>query len=225
MSWFPAGAAATRRRDPGARHARSRRTRRSRSPSTSRSPRRSAASRPPVSPTTPGTWHAKNSHTIVFEPQDYGYGLGAKVSVALPERRQARRRPADRNARAPAPGRSRRLDAAPPAAARAARLPAAVVQRTDTSPRPPQAQEAAAIKPPSGTFDWSYPNVPDALKSFWSPGTSGIDDQGRAHGVRERPRDHHGDGLAGPAVWKSLIDAAVQGTSARRSATRSSTSA
>ena len=42
------------------------------------------SNRPPVSPTTPGTWQTKNNHTIVFQPQDYGYGLGAKVSVALP---------------------------------------------------------------------------------------------------------------------------------------------
>ena len=39
---------------------------------------------PPISPSTPGSWHQINSHTIRFEPTGYGYGLGAKVSVALP---------------------------------------------------------------------------------------------------------------------------------------------
>ena len=39
---------------------------------------------PPISPGTPGSWHTVNSHTIRFEPTGYGYGLGAKVQVALP---------------------------------------------------------------------------------------------------------------------------------------------
>ena len=42
------------------------------------------ADRPPVSPRTAGTWHTVNSHTIVFRPEGYGYGLGAHVSIALP---------------------------------------------------------------------------------------------------------------------------------------------
>ena len=39
---------------------------------------------PPVSPATTGSWHHVNSHTITFVPTGYGYGLGAKVGVALP---------------------------------------------------------------------------------------------------------------------------------------------
>ena len=83
MSWFPAGAAATALATPA--------------PGTQITPhtpitltfnkpitKALGSIRPPVSPTTTGTWQAKNNHTIVFQPQDYGYGLGAKVSVALP---------------------------------------------------------------------------------------------------------------------------------------------
>jgi len=40
--------------------------------------------RPPVNPTTPGRWHSVNSHTIVFDPTGYGYGLSATVHVLLP---------------------------------------------------------------------------------------------------------------------------------------------
>src|SRR5205807_337828 len=40
---------------------------------------------PPVSPATAGSWHAINSHSIVFRPEGLGYGLGAKVSVGLPD--------------------------------------------------------------------------------------------------------------------------------------------
>jgi len=36
-----------------------------------------------------------------------------------------------------------------------------------------QAQEAAAIKPPSGAFNWRYPNTPAALTSMWQASTFG----------------------------------------------------
>src|SRR5436305_1436938 len=41
-------------------------------------------SMPPVSPTTQGTWHLQDSHTIVFRPEGFGYGLGAHVGIGLP---------------------------------------------------------------------------------------------------------------------------------------------
>ena len=65
----------------------------------------------------------------------------------------------------------------------------------------------AAIKPPSGKFDWSYPNVPSALKNMWAPGSLGT----MTHGALMQFQNDHGfntvDGLAGPAVWRSLITA------------------
>src|SRR5205807_3796078 len=83
VSWFPAGASATAVATPA--------------PGTQILPtskitltfnkpvsKALGSNRPPVSPTTPGSWQMRNSHTIVFQPQDYGYGLGATVSVALP---------------------------------------------------------------------------------------------------------------------------------------------
>ena len=39
---------------------------------------------PPVSPATEGSWHTLNSHSIVFRPTGYGYGLGAHVNIVLP---------------------------------------------------------------------------------------------------------------------------------------------
>lgn len=39
--------------------------------------------RPPVTPITPGTWHTVNGHTIVFQPEGFGYGLGATVKLGL----------------------------------------------------------------------------------------------------------------------------------------------
>ena len=31
-----------------------------------------------------GAWHELDSHTLIFRPQGYGYGLGATVKIALP---------------------------------------------------------------------------------------------------------------------------------------------
>ena len=165
------------------------------------------ADRPPVSPAGSGTWQTINAHTIRFEPQGYGYGLGAKVSVPLPERRPPRRRH-----RRPGPRPAARWTVPNGSTLRLQQLLAQLGYlpfdfKGKHVALTPQAQEAAAIKPPSGKFDWSYPNVPDALKGMWAPGTSGTMTQGALMAFQ----NDHGfttiDGLAGPAVWRSLIAA------------------
>jgi L,D-transpeptidase-like protein len=40
--------------------------------------------RPGLTPATQGRWGKANSHTLVFRPSGYGYGLGTQVSVLLP---------------------------------------------------------------------------------------------------------------------------------------------
>ena len=83
ISWFPAGATVAAVADP--------------SPGTAIKPNTPitltfskpvdqalGSARPPVLPITPGTWHTVNSHTISFQPEGYGYGLGAKVTIGLP---------------------------------------------------------------------------------------------------------------------------------------------
>jgi peptidoglycan hydrolase-like protein with peptidoglycan-binding domain len=77
-------------------------------------------------------------------------------------------------------------------------------------PLTPLAQEAAAINPPKATLDWKYSNVPDGLRSQWSPGSFGV----ITRGAIMKFEDEHGmtaDGVAGPAVWKALIDDVVAG--------------
>ena len=41
-------------------------------------------SMPPVSPQTAGTWHKISDRSIQFRPAGFGYGLGANVSIGLP---------------------------------------------------------------------------------------------------------------------------------------------
>jgi peptidoglycan hydrolase-like protein with peptidoglycan-binding domain len=72
------------------------------------------------------------------------------------------------------------------------------------------AQVAAAAHPPAGTFDWRYPNTPSALKGEWAPGTSGTMTKGALMSF-ENDQGLTPDGVAGPAVWKTLITAAVEG--------------
>ena len=83
VSWFPAGAAASAVANPA--------------PGTQIHPNTPISltfnktvqqvlgnNRPPVTPTTAGTWHTVSSHMIVFKPEAYGYGLGTSVHVSLP---------------------------------------------------------------------------------------------------------------------------------------------
>jgi peptidoglycan hydrolase-like protein with peptidoglycan-binding domain len=165
--------------------------------------------RPPVTPATQGTWHELNSHTIVFEPQGYGYGLGAKVSVALPAGVRLVGGAASSSSEVGTwtvpPGSTLRLQQL---LATLGYLPltfhgAAVASTTS-------AQEGAAVKPPSGGFGWRYGNVPSALRSMWQAGTSGVMTRGAVMAFE----NDHGlatDGVPGPAVWKALIGAAISG--------------
>ncbi len=164
---------------------------------------------PNVLPTTQGSWQTLNSHTIVFRPQGYGYGLGAKVAVALPSDvrlvgGQTSSSSETGNWTVP-PGSTLRLQQL---LAKLGYLPLSFngpVVASTTS-----AQEGAAVKPPSGSFAWRYGNIPSALRSMWQPGTFGT----MTRGAVMRFEDDHGlttDGQPGPAVWKALISAAVAG--------------
>ena len=165
--------------------------------------------RPPVYPRTQGTWQELNSHTIVFRPVGYGYGLAAHVKVALP---------ADVRLVGGRPGSSSEVGSwtVPPGSTlRLQQLLANLgylplnFSGSDV-PSTTAAQEGAAVKPPKGSFSWRYPNTPSALRNMWSPGTFGT----MTKGAVMKFEDEHGlttDGTPGPAVWKALIGAAVAG--------------
>ncbi len=161
---------------------------------------------PPVNPLTPGTWHALNAHAIVFRPEGYGYGLGAKVNIPLPGGVQlaGAANPSVGTWSVPT-GSTLRLQQL---LANLGYLPlqfnGAHVAAT------PAAQEVAAIKPPQGSFGWRWGSVPSALKAMWAPGTSGEMTRGAIMAF-ENDQGMTADGVAGPAVWKALIGAAVAG--------------
>jgi peptidoglycan hydrolase-like protein with peptidoglycan-binding domain len=167
------------------------------------------SSRPPVAPITTGSWQQTGSHTIVFHPRSYGYGLGATVTIALPRGVNLvgghPNGSSENGTWTVPPGSTLRLQQL---LAQLGYLPlkfnGASVART------PRAQETAAIRPPAGTFSWRYGNEPSSLHSMWAPGTSGEMTKGA---VMAFENDHAmiADGVAGPAVWKALLGAAISG--------------
>jgi len=204
VSWFPAGSAATAVASPA--------------PGSKIEPRTSitltfsrpvssalGSSRPPVSPATPGSWHTVNGHTIVFQPTGYGYGLGARVSLGLPK---GVRLVGGQTGTWLVPGGSTlRLQQL---LAGLGYLPLSFHYSGRSVAHTPEAQEAAAVHPPQGTFSWRYGNIPDGLKSSWSPGAAGTMTQGALMAFQS----DHGlttDGVGGATVWRALINAAVAG--------------
>jgi peptidoglycan hydrolase-like protein with peptidoglycan-binding domain len=161
------------------------------------------SSRPPVSPASGGTWQQVSSHTIVFHPGGYGYGLGAAVKVGLPA--GVRLVGGSGVWHVPA-GSTLRLQQL---LANLGYLPLNFQPATNVGTGP-KAQVAAAIHPPRGTFSWRYGNVPSALRGMWAPGTAGEMTRGAIMAFE----NDHGltpDGDPGPQVWQSLITAAASG--------------
>jgi peptidoglycan hydrolase-like protein with peptidoglycan-binding domain len=167
-------------------------------------------SMPPVSPITSGTWHQVNSHTIVFRPEGYGYGLGARVTVGLPAGVKLIgghvNGSSDSGSWSVPAGSTVRLQQL---LAGLGYLPLRFDSHSPVPPTP-QGQLGAAINPPSGHFSWRYGNVPSALHSMWQPGTSGVMTRGAVMAFE----NDHGltpDGTAGPSVWKALMAASIAG--------------
>jgi lipoprotein-anchoring transpeptidase ErfK/SrfK len=169
-------------------------------------------SMPPVSPRTPGTWHTINSHSIQFQPQGFGYGLGANVNIGLPNgvRLVGAKQSGDGWGGWTVPqGTTLRLQQL---LAVLGYLPVRF-HYAGTGPGPNTANQLdAAIKPPAGTFSWRYPNTPAALVNMWAPGTFGEMTRGAIMAF-ENNNGMTPDGIAGPQVWNALITAAVQGKS------------
>jgi peptidoglycan hydrolase-like protein with peptidoglycan-binding domain len=209
VSWFPTGAAASAVASPA--------------PGTSILPHTKitltfsktvqqalGSSRPPISPSTPGAWHPVNSHTISFVPESIGYGLGATVTVALPNGVRlvgGQQAGATGSGTWKVPGgttlRLQQLLAG------LGYLPLKFAPNASV-PVTADAQESAAIHPPGGHFGWAYGNVPDALRSAWAPGADGVMTKGALMAFQ----NEHGlttDGVPGSSVWRSLIQATLDG--------------
>jgi peptidoglycan hydrolase-like protein with peptidoglycan-binding domain len=167
--------------------------------------------RPPVPTGASGAWRTVNSHTLRFMPTGYGYGLGAKVTVALPRGVQL----VDGQHTSTFDGGTWTVPGGSPVRLQQLLsllnyLPLRFNYERSGVGLTPQAQLEAAVDPPAGKFTWRYGNTPSALKDMWQPGALGTVTKGALMAFET---DHAltADGIAGPTVWKTLINAAVAG--------------
>ncbi len=165
---------------------------------------------PIVLPARSGHWVTLGTHTIEFVPGGYGYGLGARVTVALPSGVRlvgGRGGTSTVGTWTVPPGSTLRLQQL---LSTLGYLPFRVHYAGAPVPRSLGAQEQAALHPPAGSFSWRYGNVPTRLQALWAPGRYGVMTKGA---VMMFEHDHglSVDGIAGPAVWKALIGAVDAG--------------
>ncbi|HTU97493.1 MAG TPA: L,D-transpeptidase [Solirubrobacteraceae bacterium] len=169
---------------------------------------------PVISPSTPGSWHQINSHTIRFEPTGYGYGLDAKVQLALPSGVRllgGQSTSTSSTGTWTVPGGS--VVRLQQLLAIAGYLPLTFHYAGGKGPGlTPAAQENAAVDPPKGTFSWRYPDTPQRLKDMWSVGSLGTMMEGAIMAF-ENDNDIYSLPYDGPTstIWKTLISDVVAG--------------
>lgn len=206
ISWFPAGATATAVASPAPG---TKITANSKITLTFSKPVSKALSDdlPGVSPAGSGAWKQLNSHTIQFVPTGYGYGLGAKVTVALPSQVHLIGGTGDPVGTWSVPaGSTTRLQQL---LAQLGYLPVTFHPSGTGVADTLAAQESAADQPPSGSYGWRYPNTPSQLKDQWKPGAYGVLTRAAVMSF-ESDNDLDSDGVDGPQVWKALIQAELK---------------
>jgi hypothetical protein len=163
---------------------------------------------PAIEPSGYGSWQEIDSHTIIYRPRGYGFGLDTGVTLNLP--RQVRLIDGHDTGSSSegawsVPGGSTLR--AQEILAQLGYLPLTFdsSQRVDSTPA---AQEVAAVYPPQGSFSWRYPNAPSTLRALWSPGTSNMVTRGAVMAF-ENAHEMTTDGIVGPSVWRALIRAEI----------------
>jgi peptidoglycan hydrolase-like protein with peptidoglycan-binding domain len=172
------------------------------------------AALPTLSPSTPGVWHALDSHTLAFTPSaPGGFPLASTLAVSLPhavtiiEPSGATTAASTIDWTVP-PGSTLRLQQL---LAQQGYLPVLWSPTGTAVALSTGAQVSAALDPPAGTFSWRYPNTPGELTALWTAGAANVITRGA---VMMFEADHGlaVDGLAGPEVWRALIAATLAGS-------------
>jgi hypothetical protein len=164
--------------------------------------------RPTITPATTGTWKQLSSHRIEFIPSGDGYGLDAKVQIAMPSgvRLIGGRSGTATSGTWTVPSGS--ITRAEQILSDLGYMPVTFKGSGKPVGTTAAAQENAAVNTPKGTFPWRYPNTPAQLRAQWKPGADGVILQG-ALMMFQTDHDLSVDGQLGPATWKALIDAEV----------------
>jgi hypothetical protein len=164
---------------------------------------------PKLSPAPMGSWHALNSHTVQFRPSDYGFGLGASVSIAVPHGIQVigGQGTAISNASWTIPqGSSLRVNQI---LAQLGYLPVRWQDAAKPVGLTTGAQLKAAIHPPAGQFSWIYGNSPSSLQAQWDPNHQTVVTQGALMAF-EQNQGMYGTDPSPSQVWHALISAAIK---------------
>jgi peptidoglycan hydrolase-like protein with peptidoglycan-binding domain len=167
---------------------------------------------PRFSSPVPGSWHASDSHTLVFEPSGFGFPLASTIHLRLP-------RAVDVSAGGSPVKAGQAVDLTIAGAsflrlqqllAEAGYLPLAWHPAGDPVAHNARAELDAAVDPPAGSFDWRYPNTPSELQREWIEGQPNQIIRGA---VMMFQHDHGlvVDSFAGAQVWRALLTDAIAG--------------
>ena len=168
--------------------------------------------RPRLSPAVPGNWSQPDRHTLLFRPSGFGAPMGTTLEARLPKQVEvvgvdgSASRTSKVEWQVPG-GSTLRLQQL---LAQAGYLPVKWKPRGAAVPHTPEAEVRAATNPPPGSFTWRWHDTPAALKREWSPGQPNVVTEGALMTFQD---DHEleTDGVAGPEVWRALMQAAMHG--------------
>jgi hypothetical protein len=154
-----------------------------------------------------------NSHTLVFVPSGAGAALGSQLHVQLPHAVAVTagsggglRTTSQLEWTVPA-GSTLRLQQL---LAQAGYLPVDWQPSGAEVAHTPGAEAQAAVDPPSGSFNWRYPNTPHQLRAMWTPGQANVITKAAVMKF-ENENAITVDGLAGAGVWHTLLGDAIAG--------------
>jgi peptidoglycan hydrolase-like protein with peptidoglycan-binding domain len=169
--------------------------------------------RPTLVPAVNGHWTTIDSHTLVFAPSGAGAPFNSKLVVRFPSSLLV----ADATGANAQTAASVRLSIAPASFLRLQQLLAEegylplnwTPAHTDVQ-RTMRSEVAAAVDPPDGSFQWSYPHTPPELQSLWKTGEPNEIMRGAVMMFQD---EHHlvVDGIAGPKVWQAVLADAAAG--------------
>jgi len=166
--------------------------------------------RPWLPPTFTGGWKLADAHTLVFQPHGYGYGLDANVKLRLPAAvtlAAGGARPTRLLTWKTPHGTPLRVQQI---LAQLGYLPLRWSPKGAAPSATQDAQVAAAVDPPAGTFAWRYGNVPGSLRALWRPGDWNVVTRGALMAFQS-DNGLLTDGYAGRDVWKALLADAIAG--------------
>jgi peptidoglycan hydrolase-like protein with peptidoglycan-binding domain len=170
---------------------------------------------PWLGPSASGGWHVLDEHTLVYRPRGYGYGLDTEVKVRLPAAVvpvAGAKKPTRLLTWSTPTGSELRLQQL---LAQMGYLPLGWQAAGARVPATLDAQVAAAVDPPKGTFGWRFENVPGSLVGLWHEGKENAVTRGAVMAFQSN-HDLLVDGYAGRDFWRTLVADAVAAKHASR---------